>query len=526
MSKEILYNIGSAGRVKSAGVSFEPLMDIAGSFDTHPSPRTAAEITDTFRTLRKNPPREIRDRFFPYDRATVRQMTQNGHALFRPILKTDQGQGCFLPFSFGQDGTRSFERKREIGYFIFESYFNDQLKEYHYPVDVTGALKELDTLFSQGNFDEARLAYERLELACDSNGIRLKRQASVGRDGLFFIHPAIAKEPIQLSSEALANVAREIEMQTSVFKDSMEDARRIIARKHDVAIKNEQADFPLYFQLDMQLFPDGKMILDQVQMPDVGLFLNGLYPNGNAALTSVQEHMVPVVDAVIQSIAEEVRSRGKDVLHLITRDEVIMNREDVLEQLEISVISQSLAPYGIRTNPGTIEDVLRLEKTDVALLLNVDSKASTFDQLLVARITRPTAAMFPDPLIIGMMSDHRGYETKKLTQEDVTNMRAILGETETTPERTYRQMMALDHQLDHLGLQGYVFHVQLPNQPTPIACLRHDMKSFQMALKEIQPDDTVRISTIPIDANRAVLFDEHHQPLYSVFRFMAIRRHI
>ncbi|MCX6793560.1 MAG: hypothetical protein NTY06_00460 [Candidatus Gottesmanbacteria bacterium] len=526
MSKEILYDLGPAGRVKSAGVSFEPLMEIAGSFDVHPSPGMAAEITDTFRTLRKNPPTEIRDRFFPYYRATVRQMTKTGHALLRPILKTDQGQGCFLPFAFGLDGTRSFERAREIPYFIFESYFNDQLKEHKYPSAVISALEELDGLFSHGNFDEARLAYERLELACDENGIHLKRQASVGRDGLFFIRPAIAKEPIRLSSDVQARAAREIEIQASVFRDSMEDARRIIARKHDISIKNEQADFPLYFQVDMQIFPDGTMMLDQVHMPDVGLFLSGLNSNENAAISSVQEHMKPVKEAVIASIAEELRNRGTDTLHLITRDEVLSAKEDVLEQLEMSVISQSLATYGIRTKSGTIADALRLEKTDVALLLNINSKSPAFEQLLVARITRPTAAMFPDPLIIGMLCGYRGYETKIMTQEDITNMHAILGETETTPERTYRQMMALDHQLDRLGLQGYVFHVQLANQPTPIACLRHDVRSFQMAFKEVQPEDTMRIFTIPIDANRAVLFDEHHRPLYSVFRFMAVRRHL
>jgi len=526
MNKEMQYNLGSAGRVKSAGVSFEPLISAVRSFDAHTSAKTAMETTELFRTLRKNPPVEIRNRFFPDERAVVRGMTQSSPALLRPILKTDQGQGCFLPFSFGGEDRLDFKRQQELPYFIPEAYFQSQFHERGKPVVVAEALNDLDRIFASGDYDEARLAYERLELACDANGMHLKREADVGRDGLFFIRPAIANHPIRLPQHVAQAISEEVELHARVFTESMEGYRRLIARKYDVTIDHEPFDPPLYFQADFQVFPDGKVMLDQVQLPDVGLFLTNINARGNVAVEGVQRQMNPVKQAVIERIADEMSVRKKKILHLITRDDVLNHQEDVLEQLEMDELTVSFKPYGIQTVMETIQDARALSPDDVALILNIDRKSRAFQELLVDRITKPTATMFPDPLVIEGMNGFSGYETQRLAPEMITNIKSIIGEPQSTPEGVYRQIMAFDHLLDKAGITGYVFHVHIPGQATPVPCLRHDIRSFQIAFKDVRETDDVYIRSVPIDSERAVLFDENHQPLYAVFRVMAIRSRI
>src|SRR3989344_6344382 len=92
------YLAREGGRVKSAGVSMDFVFERGNIFRDNPGPATAAEITKTFQAVRENPPTIIRDRFFPLDRAEVKAMTRRSPGLYRPVLKTDQGAGKFLPF--------------------------------------------------------------------------------------------------------------------------------------------------------------------------------------------------------------------------------------------------------------------------------------------------------------------------------------------------------------------------------------------------------------------------------------------
>ncbi len=526
MNKEIdgNYRVLDSGRVKAAGVSFDPLFQITDFFNENPSPEAAQRTTEFFTGIRHNPPKEVRDRFFPKDRSTVKSMTKGSPALLRPILKTDQGAGQFLPFEMNgkRDSTRSYQISAVEGHMVLEQYFAEQLEQKSTP-EVRRALNDLQDSFAFNDIDEARLAYERLEIACGEAGIELTRNATVGREGLFFIRPAKTREVIAIDQTMQQGVSAIISELSLSLEERVRVAKVRFAEEYGLPVRAFCYYPPLYFQADIQPFPDGNVVLDQAHFPDVGLFLPDIPNRDNETLRAVQERVQPLREQVVRKIVQMVLdTASQPQVFFITRPEVLEKQEDVLEIMEIAALQHDLMDYGIHSKVITPKMARSLESGDMALLMNVDKTDEGFERLLRDRLVDDRVAIYPDPFIKLIEDQLTGYEQIPLGQIDLYHLHAIVDDIEQTPNKLFRQLLALDSFLRQKGIDSDALHMHVSSQQTPIPCLRHDVKSFQLALKAIQTTDVVTVRPIPLSRNNAVLFDAKKQPIYSVFRFMAI----
>lgn len=525
MSVEHTYNIGTTGRVKSAGVSLDYLYDPVEDFTQNPTLAGAQHIVESFHKLRHSPPDEIRDRFFPRKDENKGRF-RTGSLMLRPILKTDQGAGKFLPFDVGsaEQSVIRYDVEGETGYVIPEVFFEKELVAHGNPLSVTQELALVESHFAQADIREAQLAYERMQIACGQAGIMYKRDAQVGRDALFFIRPARSSSPIVIPASVGQGVRDAIAFRANEFTDVILDERKRFAHAHGLIVRAQQIYEPLYFQTDVHMLPNGSVVIDQMHFPDVGLFLTSLDCHGNGALGHVQDRVFPLRDMVVETITRELARRKKQHVFLVTRPEVISENQDVLELREIQVLTQSLAHYGITAQPITPLEACALTPDDVGLLLNVNPKDDGFEKLLTHRLIDARTPIFPDPFLILAQQDMTGYQRIRLTNDHVEGLASIVKEVgQGSMDRSLLQLSALDNFLTKLGFTDDVFHMYISSHATPVACFRYDARGFQIALNYIQSGDAVELRAVPIDPQRSVLFEKDNRPLYGVFRFMAVK---
>lgn len=518
------YRIGTAGRVKAAGVPMDLLFDPGEIFAHDGSPSAAMEMTKRFLDLRQAPPEELRDRIFPRSRGTKDQF-RSGALLTRPILKTDQGAGQFLSFENGSTGhLLRYEIAEQSGFCITEPFFEAQLAAAGYPADVMSELATVREQFGRENLHEAQLAYERMQIAAEKYGIQTEREAGVGRDALFFIRPSLSTESVRIPHPVMEKVQELVDTQTQQFRDLAREDRVRFIQKHGLSQGAGRYNAPLYFQADVQLLPDGTPVLDQIHLPDVGLFLTTLDPGGNVGLKRVYDATIPLAHNVVDVITTEVRKKGYDRIYVITRDEVLENNEDVLEQREIQAFSNLLGERGITVTPITVKDVPALGKEEIALLLNVETDTQEYESLLFHHISGVGPAIHPDPFLKRAISDVTGYKRTVLSTQNLESLRAIVqgAELKGSQEGIFRATLALDSYLRRLGIDEDVFHLHISSQRTPVACYRYDVRGMQIALGYASDGDSVVARGVPISPHRAVLF-RSGRPTYTVFRFMATR---
>lgn len=509
------YIVQKTGRVKAAGVPMDGLFDAVGSFADSPTVSRAADVTAYFARLRAAPPDEIRDRFFPRDRAN-KGLFKSSALLLRPILKTDQGPGRFLSFETSKDAEKmgTYRIDSEQGYCILEDFFAKQVEKMTNPKEVTDAIIDVRTKFSSGDLREAQLAYERLQLASHAHGIQFERQAKVGRDAMFFIRPNLPVEQIVIPDHVRQKVASFVQGQLTDFGTTL---RADYARDHGLPAPEGPIYLPIYYQIDAQIAPDGETLVEQIHLPDVGLFLTTLEPFGNRALFEVKRRVKPLEEAVLQAIAATVADCNTQAVTLITRPEVLENLEDTLEIREIAALKDGLTARGLDVSVLSVNRIHELSGTGI--LLNVNPHDASFDQLLRFRLDNPDVPIFPDPFLLCARELMSSYKSFSVPRTDLADLQTIVQGGES-----FTQLLALDHYLTKRGYLGDVFHIFISSQQTPVACFRFDIRGFQIALNAIHDGDEVRIRSIPINPQRAILFSTDKRPIYSVFRFMAVRR--
>lgn len=524
MSETVQYNIGQTGRVKAAGVQmgyfFEPVAD----YRANPTVSGANAVRKYFHQLRHNPSDEIRDRFLPRDKAT-KDMFRSGPLITRPILKTDQGAGQFTAFDSHEqtDSRLRYKIQREHGYVVPEVFFLNQLAQHGYPLEIMAQLDQLTHTFQNGTAHETQLEYEKLQILCESDGIQTSQNASVGREAVFFIRPTQTHEPILVPKNTNQKVDALIQELTASFSDLAADAKKRFAYEHGLSVNTDSFSPPIYFQADVQLMNDGGIALDQLQLPDVGLFLSVLDPKGNPALKNVQNTVIPLKEAVIRSLVKHFKTTRAKKIQLITRREVLEHHEDTLEHLEMQVLCEELKRYGLEIGIIPLEEAGNLSIQEAGLLLNIDTKGEAFLRLLQHRLQDDSIPIFPDPYLLLAANEMTQYKRQVLGKNQLESLDAIVGELESdsSPKKQYTQLRALNDFLNGLGFSDDVFHIHISSQATPIACFRYDIRGFQIAAKAIQDGDKVEIRSVPISPEQSVLFDGQNHPIYCVFRYMA-----
>jgi hypothetical protein len=281
----------------------------------------------------------------------------------------------------------------------------------------------------------------------------------------------------------------------------------------------EPVERPLYFQADVYLTLDGDVQVDQIQLPDLGLFLGQLSPDGYAILPQVQRIVRDLRERTMEQLAT-LRSPT----YLLTRPAVLECREDTLEQLEILALRRMAREVCLDLRVGTPADVSRLPAGAQVLLLNVDP-ASPECEALLERTARGEISCTPDPFL-------------KLLSPELTTLRrvAVRGKPLERLLQTIRaggQMNAKSYHAFHRGIEriyhhgGHtadILHVEVPGERTPTPTLRHSVHSFTSLYNTCSrngfPDLWIR--DVPVNRENAIVHSDTG-PHLAAFRFFFSR---
>jgi len=465
------------------------------------------QTISNFKKLRDNPPPELRSAFFPLPRGEIKAIMNRSPALFRPILKTDQGPaGNFLGFRITD--IDELERRRynittTSGVAIPEIYFLEQLP-YPLPPNILEELTNVQSLFQQGNEPEAFLALERLQTICENSGITFQREADKGRLPFFFIRPVAADETVKIPF----SLAHEIEKEVS--------------RLLNVYLTPDLLETILYFQADVILRQDGKFIIDRINFPDVGFFLSQIDSSNNNIMAEIQGLVLQLQNVIGQRIIEELKRRKTNQTYLVTRDEVIHEREDALEILESNALILFLQQNGceVQLIPLSANDTIPPAST--VLNLNIKPNTPGFD-VAIERVKRGEIFCYPDPRILLLAESLHTYPSVTLTNQQITNLASIVEKSyPNDPNAIFNQLLALQYFLDDLGFSGIdIFYFVTP-EGERIPCFRYDPQGFNIALKRLSTRNSLQLRGLPFKPENALIIGEDG-PRLAAFRFMFVK---
>ncbi|MDB4952377.1 MAG: hypothetical protein JWM27_5026 [Gemmatimonadetes bacterium] len=510
----------SGGRVKSAGLGLDTLYpDEAGLYAEDPSPERAGRLRAAFREVQENPSPRLSAAFFPQERSAVRQHLQRA-GLYRPFLKTDQGPpGTFLPFVTAHGAQiRPYRIVQREGVAVPEAHAVKALTADAVSRRTVDRVREL---YREHRLDECAGAIGELAGHVGYD----RRDAGVGRGLFFFCNASAADEPVTVPEHVCVEVER-------IVNELMEGAQAKAAHARALyrggmplsealasAQTAEPVERPLYFQADVYLALDGAVHVDQIQLPDLGLFLTQLSPDGYAILPQVQR----IVRDLRERAMEQLATLASPV-YLLTRPAVLECQEDTLEQLEILALRGMAREVGHELCVGTSADVSKLPAGAQVLLLNVDPSLPECEALL-QRTARGEISCTPDPFL-------------KLLSPELTTLRrvAVRGKQLERFLQTIRaggQMNAKSYHAFHAGIERIyrhgrhttdILHVEVPGERTPTPTLRHSVHSFTSLYNTCSrrgfPELWIR--DVPMHRENAIVHSETG-PHLAAFRFFFSR---
>jgi len=522
------YEMSRDGRVKAAGLSFGMFTDPAEQYLDHPNATNAAMMTDVYTALRKLPPVAVRDRFFPRDPST-HGMLKNGAALPRTSLTNHQGVGQFLVHNKGgriqKVGPLRGDIADQTGFAILETYLEEQINKLQFPLDMHAKVREVKDLFASGNIPEAQLAYERLILAGQQRGIQVQRTANVGREGLFFIHPSVPKTPIEIDSATHERMQHKGEQLIEIMAETAHQKRKQFAYEQGLFPPTPKTDYPpLYFQIDFLINKDRGFTVSDVGLPDVGLFLTTIESEGNQTVQDAKRTVADRLQKVSLSIFNEAIKHDSKIISFITRKSVIENSEDTLEIKEIKALRDSLEKTGITTRVISDEQAIDMTTGELGILMNVDTSSPGFQNLLMKRVLDETVPIYPDPFLLLAQNELTELPQITMPKESIDLLKSVFTTTERAGnmEKSAVQLAAVERIIRRFGLPDAcdIFHMYIPDQPTPIPFYQYDLRGLQIALNYAADAPEIMLRGIPVNADNAVLFDQDGKPVYTTFRYM------
>jgi hypothetical protein len=460
-----------------------------------------------FKKLRDNPPPELRSAFFPLPRGEIKAGMNRSPALFRPILKTDQGPaGNFLGFEISSDAELTLTPSvitTTSGVALAEIYFLEQLPS-PLPLNILEELTNVQSLFQQGNEPEAFLALERLQTICENLGITFQRKADKGRLPFFFIRPVAAHEAVKIPSSLVQEIEKEV---SRLLNDLTPDLLETI----------------LYFQADVIVRGDGSFVIDKMNFPDVGFFLSQIDSSNNDILAGIQELVLKLQNVVGQRIIEELKRRRTNQIYLVTRDEVIYEKEDTLEILEVKALKLFLQQNGCEVQLIPLSAINTIPSSSTILNLNIKPNTPGFD-VAIERVKRGEIFCYPDPRILLLAESFHTYPSVTLTNQQITNLAIIVEKSyPNDPNAVFNQLLALQYFLDNLGFSGIdIFYFVTPDGER-IPCFRYDPQGFNIALKRLSPQNSfVELRGLPFKPEDALIIGQDG-PRLAAFRFMFVK---
>ena len=528
MSSET-FQISPGGRVKAAGLSFGMFSDPAEAYKCSPNVANAASMADAYMALRKGPPIAVRDRFFPRSPATVGAI-KNGAALPRTSLKNDQGAGTFLTHQTSNNGRVDsssplrIDVAKETGFTILEAHLAKQLALHADPAILRPEIEEVKEQFSLGDLAAAQVAYEQLIEVGKRSGISVQREASVGREGLFFIHPSIPKIPVEMDHSTHEKMRVRGEQLVDQMEEVARQKRDEFAYKNGLSPTKKQNFPPFYFQIDYLLDKKHSVQVADVGLPDVGFFLTGIDHEGNPTVKDAQITVSERVNDTASIIQKKSLEHNSKAVCFVTRDGVLKNDEDTLEITEISVLKNAVEALGCKTRIISEEEAIQMAPNELAILMNVDTSSPAFQTLLKKRVQDESIPMYPDPFLLLAQNELTDLPQVIIERNTIDLLDSVFKATERAsgPEKSAVQLAAVEQIIRRSGMPDSceILHMYIPGQPTPVAFYKFDPRGLEIALKYASNAPSVMLRGIAVNPNNAVLFDPEGKPMYTTFRYM------
>ena len=463
------------GRIKSAAVGLDVFSQGVGD-----------NLQQRMRDLRKHPPRELLEAFFPSDRTRLRQMME-GIGFYRPVLKTDQGMGGnFLPFYIDPKlpvtnlSTRTIVR--EEGLAIPELYLNHDVS----------AVRELQEAFRKLNFREVDRILQPLLVH--------SREAEKGRTPFFLIRPAQLSSPIVFGVDIVEKVTKEVGKLLCQVK----------ARAEEMAAHTPHQGH-LYFLADVFITTDGEIAVERLHFPDVGFFMTELDLAGTIA-EEVQGVVRDIRDHVFTRVLDRLDTR---VVYIITRDEVLERSEDVLEILEIQSISRILRDRGFEIVVKSTNCVCDIPFGATCLLFNIPESAG-----LLERYDRRMLHCYPNPYLQLASREVTGLRESIVPAKHVRNFLGLTGCNPGSDQAAEGIVSQIDTLLTrHGGITSDYLHVEVDGRESiPVhRKIHHSWKRVANRVKD--PSQAVlKIREIPLTSKNSMVTSQTG-PRVHVFRF-------
>ena len=513
----------SGGRVKTAGLGLDLLYpQEAQDYADDPTPERAGKLRSAFRNLQENPAFPLPAAFFPQERSAVRQHLQRT-GLYRPFLKTDQGPaGTFLPFVCGNGGPlqRCHITRRE-GLAVPEAHLADTLAA---DAEARAAANRVRDAYWVRQFRDAAEALNELSARVGFE----RREAKVGRGLFFFCNPSSPENgPIVIPEKVCAEAERKVNALLEHAEAKAAHLRALYRGGAALpeAIANadagaaERSEATLWLRADVYLAMDGTVEVDQVQLPDLGLFIGELCGEGYAILPQVQ------------AIVKQLRARTAEILAglpspawLLTRPSVLHGREDTLEHLEIQAMRRLAEEHGLDLRVATPADAGTLPKGAQVLLLNVDVAAPESEALL-RRVAAGELHCSPDPFLKLLAPELTTLRRVPVRGKQLERLLRIIRPGGQMNEKSYHAMHLGIERIYHHGRHtGDVMHVEVPGEATPVPTLRHSVHSFTSLYNTLRrrgfPELAIR--DVPVTRENAIVHSDTG-PHLAAFRFFFSR---
>lgn len=534
----------AGGRVKSAGASLKFLYDAALPLIENPTDMNAAfQASKKFARLKEKPPIEIRMAFFPQDESSMRTAFK-GSGIYRPTIKTDQGPGGnvgYFHIVTANESQVNGKIIKEEGVAVVEEFlrrrFNGADLSELQQKEVSALIGGVQKYYLSGSYREAFEVIQGLREKSLEVGIETTRKAGVGRGEFFFFRPIEMQDKLIIGKdltdaislktqeiidkiERLARLTKQYVRQGLSIQDAMVRAEKT---KEDIYFGDREKGL-LYFQSDVLLRNDGSFDIEKINMPDLGMFLTQIdFPN-NGSLHEIQKINGVIKKEILDTVANSI---GQDVV-FITRDEVLDNCEDTLEQLEIATFGEGLRVKGKSVRVRSLKSVRDLPSGSSIILFNVDSQNSDFENLLY-RVAAGEIQCFPNPFIKLFEKDATTFARRKIKGQVLDKfLKIITPSALDKPEGVYSKYVSINNALKLGGINEDIIYFSV-NGNSIIPAFRYDVKSFSEVYKAVEnarkrDEDVSEIIAIPVPfkPNDAVI-EGKDGPRLAVFRFAFVK---
>lgn len=454
------------------------------------------ELDASIARMRKEPPKEILAAFFPSDRERIKQLMR-GFGLYRPTLKTDQGMpGNFTAFQIDSSLDHTDLREQRFigteGLAIPEPHYDHTPDQVRSVQEKFAGMKLYDT-------------YTAL------NGSAIAhRQAEKGRLPYFFIQAAKTDVSRVFGADVVENVSAAV---SEVLNEAVERAQsRELDETGDVKAANL-----VYFQPDVYITPEGKVLVERINCPDVGMFLTRLDVPSSRLLPSIKEVMTGISQQFGKTIQQRFDAEGR--VTLLTRDEVILDNQDLLEMGDIEVIKDALGICGIHTDVAGMSDIEKIPTGSKVMLLNIDFDQRQSEELF-RRHAKGEIECFPNPYVQKELLHATGLPEAYLTGE---YRRIFLEAARGVPSdgkgilNKVRRVRTL---LDRCGLDDDILHAHVGPECVPIlATSSHSLRQFATRC-ERYPDEGISLRSIPLNPENSLIDSDTGKRMH-VYRFGA-----